>query len=64
MNSPNNDHVAEASIPYGKAPLMSEEEIEMTVRNSQAIEGYPAYSKEYEDSVEAFMKKHNVKVSD
>ena len=49
--------------PMGKLPLLSKEEIEVIVRNSQAIEGYIPASKEYEESVEAFMQKHNVKVS-
>lgn len=56
-------HVSDVNVAYGKTPLLSEEEIEVIVTNSQAIEGYKPTSKEYENEVEAFMKKHNVKVS-
>ena len=63
MNLPKNDHVSEASTPYGKAPLMSEEEIKMTVRNSQAIEGYTAGDEALNKRMKALMKKHDIKVS-
>ncbi len=56
-------HVSDINVTYGKVPLLSKEEIEVIVTNSQAIEGYDSASKKYEDEVEAFMKKHNVKVS-
>jgi len=42
---------------------LSKEEIKKTVENSQRIEGYEPVSKEFEAEVEAFMIKHNVKVS-
>ena len=42
---------------------LSKEEIRKTVENSQRIEGYEPVSKEFEAEVEAFMLKHNVKVS-
>jgi len=57
------NHISDVDISYGKIPLLSKEEIENIVTNSQAIEGYELASKEYEREVEAFMKKHNVKVS-
>ena len=57
------NHVSDVDMAYGKAPLLSKEEIEVIVTNSQAIEGYEPASQEYENEVEAFMKKHNVKVS-
>jgi CTP synthase (UTP-ammonia lyase) len=56
-------HVSDVTTTYGKAPLLSKEEIEKIVENSQRIEGYKPASKEYEDKVEAFMQEHNVKVS-
>ena len=56
-------HVSDVNVTYGKVPLLSKEEIEVIVTNSQSIEGYDSASKTYEDEVEAFMKKHNVKVS-
>jgi len=56
-------HVSDVNVTCGKVPLLSKEEIEVIVTNSQAIEGYDSASKKYEDEVEAFMKKHNVKVS-
>ena len=55
--------VFDVNVAYKKAPLLSKEEIEVIVNNSQAIEGYVSESKEYEDAVEVFMQKHNVKVS-
>ena len=55
--------VSDVNVAYKKAPLLSKEEIEVIVNNSQAIEGYVSESKEYEDAVEVFMQKHNVKVS-
>ena len=63
MNNNDNIHVSDVAIAYEKAPLLSQEEIELIVSNSQAIEGYTSASKEYEESVEAFMQIHNVKVS-
>ncbi len=42
---------------------LSKEEIQKTVENSQRIEGYEPVSEEFETEVEAFMLKHNVKVS-
>ena len=42
---------------------LSKEEIRKTVENSQRIEGYEPVSEEFEAEVEAFMLKHNVKVS-
>jgi len=56
-------HVSDVTTAYGKVPLLSKEEIEIIVRNSQAIEGYEPASKELREHVENFMKKHNVKVS-
>ena len=46
-----------------KAPLISKEEISKIVENSQRIEGYEPVSKELELEVEAFMVKHDIKVS-
>lgn len=57
-------HVSDIATTYGNITLPSKEDIEVLVCNSQAIEGYKPASKEYEDTVEAFMSKHNVKVSD
>jgi len=61
----NNDtsHVSNVDMSYGKKPLLSKDEIIKIVENSQRIEGYEPASKEYEDTVEAFMLEHNVKVS-
>lgn len=56
-------YVSDVTVVYKNTPLLSKEEIEVLVCNSQAIEGYKPASKEYEDTVEAFMLKHNVKVS-
>ncbi len=42
---------------------LSKEEIQKTVENFQRIEGYEPVSEEFETEVEAFMLKHNVKVS-
>ncbi len=55
--------VFDVSVSYEKTPLLSKDEIKVIVENSQAIEGYASASKEYEDAVEVFMQKHNVKVS-
>lgn len=44
-------------------PVLSSEEVEIIVKNSQRIEGYEPVSKTLEAEVKAFMKKHNVKVS-
>jgi len=63
MTKNDTNHVSDVDIAYGKLPLLSKEEIENIVTSSQAIEGYKPASKEYEKEVEAFMKKHNVKVS-
>lgn len=56
-------HVSDVTTSYGKAPLLSKEEIEVIVRNSQAIEGYTPASKDIKEQMKALMKKHNVKVS-
>jgi len=42
---------------------LSADEIQKVVENSQRIEGYEPVSKEFESRVEAFMVKHNVKIS-
>jgi len=42
---------------------LSTDEIQKVVENSQRIEGYEPVSKEFESRVEAFMVKHNVKIS-
>jgi len=55
--------VSDVKVSYGKKPLLTKEEIEKTVKNSQRIEGYESISKELELEVEAFMKEHNVQVS-
>ncbi len=56
-------HVSDVDMTYEKKPLLSKDEITNIVENSQRIEGYVSASKEYEDTVEAFMLEHNVKVS-
>jgi acyl CoA:acetate/3-ketoacid CoA transferase beta subunit len=56
-------HVSDVTTTYGKAPLLSKEEIEVVVRNSQAIEGYKPASIETRKRVQALMEKHSVKVS-
>ena len=55
--------VSDVKTPYRKKPLLTKDEIRKTVENSQRIEGYEPISKELELEVEAFMAKHNVKVS-
>ncbi len=55
--------VKDVDISYGKQYALSEEEIKKIVENSQRIEGYESASKDLELQVEAFMAKHNVKVS-
>jgi hypothetical protein len=61
----NNDtsFVSDVDMAYKNKPLLSKDEIVKIVENSQRIEGYESASKEYEDTVEAFMLEHNVKVS-
>jgi len=58
-----NSSVKDVDISYGKKYALSEEEIRKIVENSQRIEGYEPASKDLELQVEAFMAKHNVKVS-
>jgi hypothetical protein len=56
-------HVSDVTTTYGKTALLSSEEIEVIVCNSQAIEGYTSASKDVKERMQALMKKHNVKVS-
>lgn len=56
-------HVSDVNVSYGKVPLLSKEEIEVIVTNSQAIEGYEPACKDVKKRMQALMKKHNVKVS-
>ena len=56
-------HVSDVNVAYGKVPLLSKEEIEVIVTNSQAIEGYATASTERKEKVQALMKKYSVKVS-
>ena len=64
MSVETNNSVKDIDMSYGKKYALSEEEIKKIVETSQRIEGYEPPSKEYELEVEAFMVKHNVKVSD
>ena len=59
MSKSTNKNKSNANKPYA----LSTEEIEKIVENSQRIEGYEPASKEMKKKVEAFMKKHNIKVS-
>jgi len=42
---------------------LSNKEIEKIIENSQRIEGYESLSKEFEQEVELYMKRHNLEVS-
>ena len=64
MSVETNNSVKDVDISYGKKYTLSEEEIKKIVENSQRIEGYEPVSEAYELEIEAFMAKHNVKVSD
>jgi len=55
--------VSDVKTSYGRSPLLSKDEIQKVVENSQRIEGYEPISKRLELEVEAFMKEHNVQVS-
>jgi len=55
--------IVDGFTSYEKKPLLSKEEIQKVVENSQRIEGYKPVSKELELEVEAFMAKYNVQVS-
>ena len=63
MSVETNNSVKDVDISYGKKYTLSKEEIKKIVKNSQLIEGYEPASKDLELQVEAFMAKHNVKVS-
>ena len=56
-------YVSDVDVAYGKVLLLSKEEIEVIVANSQAIEGYKPVSTERKERVRALMEKHSVKVS-
>jgi hypothetical protein len=55
--------VSDDATNYEQKALLTLEEIEVIVRNSQAIEGYTSASKDVKERIEALIKKHNVKVS-
>lgn len=57
------NHVSDVSTVYGKSSVLSKEEIEVIVTNSQAIEGYTPASTETKERVQALMEKYSVKVS-
>lgn len=62
-----NEFVIEAIKQFFKQDeqrnLISKEEINRTVQNSQRIEGYEAASTDVTNKVKTLMKKYNVKVS-
>ncbi len=64
MMTPNEvNHISDVSTVYGKSSVLSKEEIEVIVTNSQAIEGYAPASTETKERVQALMEKYSVKVS-
>ena len=55
--------IVDGFTSYDKKPLLSKEEIQKVVENSQRIEGYEPVSSVVKKRVKVLMQKHNVKVS-